>query len=173
MTIKGKHYKEKIHRSSVFFQKQLSASKWNSDILRKFCSLLFPSAFELRTCIKAFYLEFQNALDQLRYTQNFRAKWPSVSWVWFASLSCGLQIFCHFTVKMVETTLIFSAAKTSFDPQVQGCLIIGKPRNLQTVTFDNLAEKLSPRVDAAVRHFFLFYSIKIYVYNNWFYFQFE
>ncbi|XP_027058695.1 probable aminopeptidase NPEPL1 [Pocillopora damicornis] len=50
---------------------------------------------------------------------------------------------------MVETTLIFSAAKTSFDPQVQGCLIIGKPRNLQTVTFDNLAEKLSPRVDAA------------------------
>ena len=128
----------------------------------------------LLNCVHVLKHSTQNSKTPLtRYTQNFRAKWPSVSWVRFASLSCGLQIFCHFTVKMVETTLIFSAAKTSFDPQVQGCLIIGKPRNLQTVTFDNLAEKLSPRVDAAVRHFFLFYSIKIYVYNNWFYFQFE
>ena len=33
------------------------------------CSLLFPSAFELRTCIKAFYLEFQNALATKIYPE--------------------------------------------------------------------------------------------------------
>lgn len=66
---------------------------------------------------------------------------------------------------MAETFLLFSAEKTSFDPQAQGCLIIGQPRHLQAVTFDHFAEKLSPRVDSAVRKYqkfdwfycFLFY----------------
>ncbi|XP_020628724.1 probable aminopeptidase NPEPL1 [Orbicella faveolata] len=49
---------------------------------------------------------------------------------------------------MAETTLVFSATKTSFDPQVQGCLIIGQPRHLQAVSFDHFAEKLSRRVDS-------------------------
>lgn len=52
---------------------------------------------------------------------------------------------------MAETTLVFSATKTSFDPQVQGCLIIGQPRHLQAVSFDHFAEKLSRRVDSEVR----------------------
>ena len=54
-------------------------------------------------------------------------------------------------IKMAETTLVFSASKTSFDPQVQGCLIIGQPRHLQSVSFDHFAEKLSRRVDSEVR----------------------
>lgn len=56
---------------------------------------------------------------------------------------------------MAETTLVFSATKTSFDPQVQGCLIIGQPRHLQAVSFDHFAEKLSRRVDSEVRSNFL------------------
>lgn len=52
---------------------------------------------------------------------------------------------------MAETTLVFSATKTSFDPQVQGCLIIGQPRHLQAVSFDHFAGKLSRRVDSEVR----------------------
>lgn len=55
------------------------------------------------------------------------------------------------TTKMAETMLVFSASKTSFDPQVQGCLIIGQPRHLQAVSFDHFAEKLSRRVDSEVR----------------------
>lgn len=55
------------------------------------------------------------------------------------------------TTKMAETTLVFSASNTSFDPQVQGCLIIGQPRHLQAVSFDHFAEKLSRRVDSEVR----------------------
>ena len=61
------------------------------------------------------------------------------------------------TIKMAETTLVFSATKTSFDPQVQGCLIIGQPRHLQAVSFDHFAEKLSRRVDAEVRSNFEVY----------------
>ena len=52
--------------------------------------------------------------------------------------------------KMAETSLIFSSAKTSFDPQVKGCLIIGQPRHLQNVSFKNFSEKISTRVDATV-----------------------
>lgn len=52
--------------------------------------------------------------------------------------------------KMAETSLIFSSAKTSFDPQVKGCLIIGQPRNLQNVSFKDFSEKISTRVDATV-----------------------
>lgn len=47
-----------------------------------------------------------------------------------------------------ETSLIFSSEKTSFDPQVKGCLIIGQPRHLQHVSFKDFAEKISTRVDA-------------------------
>ena len=52
--------------------------------------------------------------------------------------------------KMAETSLIFSSEKTSFDPQVKGCLIIGQPRHLQNVSFKDFAEKISTRVDATV-----------------------
>ncbi|CAH3044800.1 unnamed protein product [Porites lobata] len=50
---------------------------------------------------------------------------------------------------MAETCLVFSAEKTTFDPQSKGCLIVGQPRHLQAVSYDNFAEKLSRRVDAA------------------------
>ena len=51
---------------------------------------------------------------------------------------------------------MFSAKKTTFDPQTKGCLIIGQPRHLQTVTYGHFAEKLSPRVDATVRKYLSF-----------------
>lgn len=76
----------------------------------------------------------------------------------------ALRGFClsgHFLpIKMAEATLVFSATKTSFDPQVQGCLIIGQPRHLQAVTFDHFAEKLSRRVDTEVRSIFYCYEMK-------------
>ena len=53
--------------------------------------------------------------------------------------------------KMAETSLIFSSEKTSFDPQVKGCLIIGQPRHLQNVSFKDFSGKISTRVDATVR----------------------
>lgn len=52
--------------------------------------------------------------------------------------------------KMAETSLIFSAERTSFDPEVKGCLIIGQARHLRSVSYDTFSEKLSPRVDASV-----------------------
>ena len=64
---------------------------------------------------------------------------------------------------MAVTSLVFSAEKTSFDPQAKGCLIIGQPRHLQSVSFDDFAEKLSPRVDASVRKR-LIYLIRFHLY---------
>lgn len=62
----------------------------------------------------------------------------------------GGSIEVSFTFKMAETCLVFSSEKTTFDPQSKGCLIVGQPRHLQGVSYDNFAEKLSRRVDAAV-----------------------
>ena len=52
---------------------------------------------------------------------------------------------------MADTTLVFSATKTASDPQIRGCLIIGQSSHLRAVSYDHFAEKLSPRVDPAVR----------------------
>ena len=62
----------------------------------------------------------------------------------------GGSIEVSFTFKMAETCLVFSTEKNTFDPQSKGCLIVGQPRHLQAVSYDNFAGKLSRRVDAAV-----------------------
>ena len=67
----------------------------------------------------------------------------------FVGVGAG-SIEVSFTFKMAETCLVFSAEKTTFDPQSKGCLIVGQPRHLQAVSYDNFAGKLSRRVDAAV-----------------------
>lgn len=67
----------------------------------------------------------------------------------FVGVGAG-SIEVSFTFKMAETCLAFSAEKTTFDPQSKGCLIVGQPRHLQAVSYDNFAQKLSRRVDAAV-----------------------
>ena len=46
--------------------------------------------------------------------------------------------------------LVFTAEKTSSDPLDRACLVVGHAKHVQSVTFDNFAEKLKPRVNAEV-----------------------
>ena len=46
--------------------------------------------------------------------------------------------------------VVFSADKTKSDPLDRACLIIGQAKHMRSVTFENVAEKLTPRVDQEV-----------------------
>lgn len=54
---------------------------------------------------------------------------------------------------MVAATLKFSATLSKSDPQTNPVLIVGQPKNLAKITFEQVQNKLVPRVNNEVQYY--------------------